>query len=89
VIFLPSVQLPPNKVIEVSIPGGSPGAPVGCSSPQLILGRSLPTQHPFHLHGHNFHVIRSAGNATYNFVNPVVRDTTSTGEAASDLTTFR
>ncbi|KAJ7301517.1 laccase 3 [Mycena albidolilacea] len=66
------IELPPNKVIEVSIPGGSPGAP-----------------HPFHLHGHNFHVIRSAGNATYNFVNPVVRDTTSTGEATSDLTTFR
>ncbi|KAJ6528614.1 laccase [Mycena vulgaris] len=65
-------ELPPNKVIEVSIPGGSPGAP-----------------HPFHLHGHNFHVIRSAGNSTYNFVNPVIRDVVSTGPAASDLTTFR
>ncbi|KAJ7150798.1 yellow laccase [Mycena filopes] len=65
-------QLPPNKVVEVSIPGGSPGSP-----------------HPFHLHGHNFHVIRSAGNASYNFVNPVIRDTTSTGTDASDLTTFR
>ncbi|KAJ7642439.1 laccase [Mycena polygramma] len=48
------IQLPPNKVIEVSIPGGSAGNP-----------------HPFHLHGHNFFVIRSAGNATYNFNNPV------------------
>ncbi|KAJ6475006.1 laccase 2 precursor [Mycena vulgaris] len=65
-------ELPPNKVIEVSIPGGSPGAP-----------------HPFHLHGHNFHVIRSAGNSTYNFVNPVIRDVVSTGPAATDLTTFR
>ncbi|KAJ7919626.1 laccase [Mycena leptocephala] len=65
-------ELPPNKVIEVSIPGGSPGAP-----------------HPFHLHGHNFYVIRSAGNSTYNFVDPVIRDVVSTGPATTDLTTFR
>ncbi|KAJ7108369.1 yellow laccase [Mycena crocata] len=66
------IELPPNKVIEISIPGGSPGAP-----------------HPFHLHGHTFHVIRSAGNASYNFNNPVIRDTLSTGSATSDLATFR
>ncbi|KAJ6463685.1 laccase [Mycena vitilis] len=65
-------SLPPNKVIEISIPGGSPGAP-----------------HPFHLHGHNFHVIRSAGNATYNFDNPVIRDVVSTGPSTTDNTTFR
>ncbi|KAJ6624148.1 yellow laccase [Mycena sp. CBHHK59/15] len=64
--------LPSNKVIEVSIPGGSPGAP-----------------HPFHLHGHNFYVIRSAGNSTYNFNNPVIRDVVSTGASADDLATFR
>ncbi|KAF7364191.1 Laccase I [Mycena sanguinolenta] len=45
--------------------------------------------HPFHLHGHNFHVIRSAGNSTYNFVNPVIRDVVSTGLLPTDLTTFR
>ncbi|KAJ7241454.1 laccase 2 precursor [Mycena rebaudengoi] len=66
------IPLPSNKVIEVSIPGGSPGAP-----------------HPFHLHGHNFHVIRSAGNSTYNFDNPVIRDVISTGELTTDLSTFR
>ncbi|KAJ7453426.1 yellow laccase [Mycena latifolia] len=66
------IELPPNKVIEVSIPGGSIGAP-----------------HPFHLHGHNFFVIRSAGNSTYNFDNPVIRDVVSTGPALTDLTTFR
>ncbi|KAJ6582130.1 laccase 3 precursor [Mycena capillaripes] len=64
--------LPPNKVIEISIPGGAPGAP-----------------HPFHLHGHNFHVIRSAGNSTYNFNDPVIRDVVSTGPATTDNTTFR
>ncbi|KAF7368336.1 Laccase I [Mycena venus] len=65
-------ELPPNKVIEVSIPGGSPGAP-----------------HPFHLHGHNFFVVRSAGNSSYNFVDPPIRDVVSTGPATTDLTTFR
>ncbi|KAJ7202279.1 yellow laccase [Mycena pura] len=65
-------ELPPNQVIEVSIPGGSPGAP-----------------HPFHLHGHNFFVVRSANSSTYNFVNPVIRDVVSTGAATTDLTTFR
>ncbi|KAJ7056509.1 laccase [Mycena amicta] len=64
--------LPPNKVIEISIPGGSPGAP-----------------HPFHLHGHTFHVIRSAGNSTYNFFDPVVRDVVTTGPLITDNTTFR
>ncbi|KAJ6555361.1 laccase [Mycena vulgaris] len=65
-------ELPPNKVVEISIPGGSPGAP-----------------HPFHLHGHNFYVVRSAGNSTYNWDNPVIRDVVSTGNSTDDLTTFR
>ncbi|KAJ6562198.1 laccase T2 copper depleted [Mycena capillaripes] len=64
--------LPPNSVIELSIPGGTPGAP-----------------HPFHLHGHNFFVIKSAGNSTYNFDNPVIRDVVSTGTSTSDNTTIR
>ncbi|KAJ7794928.1 laccase [Mycena olivaceomarginata] len=46
--------LPANSVVELSIPGGTAGAP-----------------HPFHLHGHNFFVIKSAGNDTFNFDNPV------------------
>ncbi|KAJ7289255.1 yellow laccase [Mycena rebaudengoi] len=65
-------SLPPNKVIEISIPGGAPGAP-----------------HPFHLHGHSFHVIRSAGSDTYNFKDPVIRDVVSTGSSTTDNTTFR
>ncbi|KAJ7159659.1 laccase 2 precursor [Mycena filopes] len=64
--------LKPNKVVEVSIIGGSIGAP-----------------HPFHLHGHNFYVVRSAGNSTYNWDNPVIRDVVTTGESVDDLTTFR
>ncbi|KAJ6571032.1 laccase [Mycena vulgaris] len=64
--------LPSNSVIEVSIPGGTPGAP-----------------HPFHLHGHTFHVIKSAGSDTFNFDDPVIRDVVSTGAATTDNTTIR
>ncbi|KAJ7918502.1 laccase [Mycena leptocephala] len=65
-------ELPPNKVIEISIPRGSPASP-----------------HPFHLHGHNFHVVRSAGSPEYNYENPVIRDVVATGNSTDDLTTFR
>ncbi|KAI0317678.1 laccase lcc6 [Amylostereum chailletii] len=44
--------------------------------------------HPFHLHGHNFWVVRSAGNSTYNWDNPIKRDVVSTG-ATGDQVTFR
>ncbi|KAF8193990.1 laccase 4 [Mycena galopus ATCC 62051] len=64
--------LPPNAVVEVSIAGGTTGAP-----------------HPFHLHGHNFWVIRSAGNSTYNFDNPVVRDVVTTGPDSTSNVTIR
>lgn len=37
---------------------------------------------------HNFDVIRVAGNSSYNFVNPVRRDTVSIG-AGTDNVTFR
>ncbi|KAJ6598085.1 laccase 3 [Mycena vulgaris] len=66
------IALPPNKVIEVSIPGtADPGAP-----------------HPFHLHGHTFHVIRSAGSDKYNFKDPPIRDVVNTG-FLGDNATFR
>ncbi|KAI0278401.1 laccase [Russula aff. rugulosa BPL654] len=42
--------------------------------------------HPIHLHGHAFHVIRSAGNATYNFDNPVERDVVSIGNTGDNVT---
>ncbi|KAJ7465608.1 laccase 2 precursor [Mycena latifolia] len=54
-----------------------------------IVGGTPGSPHPFHLHGHNFHVIRSAGNSTYNYDNPVIRDTVSTGNLSTDLVTFR
>ncbi|KAJ7454639.1 laccase [Mycena galericulata] len=65
-------SLPRNKLVEVTIPGGSPLAP-----------------HPFHLHGHNFQVIRSAGTDQENFVDPPVRDVVNTGGDLTDNVTFR
>ncbi|KAF7360060.1 Laccase 2 [Mycena venus] len=64
--------LPANSVVEISIPGGTAGAP-----------------HPFHLHGHNFFVVKSAGSDTYNFDNPIIRDVVNTGTATTDNTTIR
>nr|ABW75771.2 laccase [Cyathus bulleri] len=61
--------LPANKVIEISIPGGTTGFP-----------------HPFHLHGHTFDVVRSAGSSVYNYDNPVRRDAVNTGGAGDNVT---
>jgi iron transport multicopper oxidase len=43
-------------------------------------------KHPIHLHGHSFHVVRSAGSSTYNFDNPVIRDVVSMGEMGDNVT---
>jgi iron transport multicopper oxidase len=43
-------------------------------------------QRPIHLHGHSFRVVRSAGNSTYNFDNPVIRDVVNIGEQGDNVT---
>jgi iron transport multicopper oxidase len=50
---------------------------------------ALAGPHPIHLHGHAFHVVRSAGNTSYNFVNPVMRDVVSIGTGSTDQVTIR
>jgi len=65
--------LPPNKVIEISMP-----------ATQLSPGGAIGGPHPLHLHGHTFDVIRAPGSNTYNFVNPVRRDVVSTGEQSNN-----
>ncbi|KAJ3820027.1 laccase lcc6 [Lentinula raphanica] len=42
--------------------------------------------HPFHLHGHTFDVVRPSGTTEYNYVNPVRRDTVSSGAATDNVT---
>nr|AGW43035.1 laccase [Ganoderma weberianum] len=59
-------KLPKNASIEITFPANANAA----GSP-----------HPFHLHGHSFAVIRSAGSTVYNYHDPVWRDTVSTGIA--------
>ncbi|KZV75804.1 multicopper oxidase [Peniophora sp. CONT] len=55
----------------------------------VIPGGAVGGPHPVHLHGHVFSVVRSAGNSTYNYVNPPKRDVVSIGTSASDRTTIR
>jgi len=52
----------------------------------VIPGGTLGIAHPVHLHGHNFHVVRSAGNSTYNFNDPVIRDVVSIGAEGDEVT---
>ncbi|OBZ71971.1 Laccase-4 [Grifola frondosa] len=63
--------LPANSTIEISMPATA-NAP--------------GAPHPFHLHGHTFSVVRSAGSDTYNYVNPVQRDVVSTGTPGDNVT---
>ncbi|OAX34405.1 laccase [Rhizopogon vinicolor AM-OR11-026] len=63
-------ELPPNKVVEITLPNTG-AAPGG--------------PHPIHLHGHNFAVVRVAGNSTPNFVNPIWRDTVSMGAVGDNV----
>jgi iron transport multicopper oxidase len=86
-------ELAPNKSVELTIPGGAIGGPV---SIPYQLAAILPHhfgyvmtflhQHPVHLHGHSFSVVRSAGNSSYNFDNPVIRDVVSIGNTGDNVT---
>ncbi|KAK0201368.1 laccase lcc5 [Desarmillaria ectypa] len=42
--------------------------------------------HPFHLHGHTFDVVRSAGSTVYNYQNPVRRDVVNIGVKGDNVT---
>ncbi|KAI1790627.1 laccase [Ganoderma leucocontextum] len=64
--------LPANASIELSFPITAINAP--------------GAPHPFHLHGHTFHVVRSAGQTDYNYVDPPQRDVVSTGTAGDNVT---
>ncbi|KAI0363756.1 A fully functional laccase from the Ligninolytic fungus Pycnoporus Cinnabarinus [Pilatotrama ljubarskyi] len=63
--------LPSNASIEISFPATA-AAP------------GVP--HPFHLHGHTFAVVRSAGSTEYNYDNPIFRDVVSTGTPGDNVT---
>lgn len=51
-----------------------------------IPGGAVGGGHPIHLHGHAFDVIRSAGSTSYNYVNPIRRDTVNIGTTGDNVT---
>ncbi|PBK79972.1 laccase 1 precursor [Armillaria gallica] len=57
-------------------------ATVEVSMPGGVIGGG----HPFHLHGHTFDVIRSAGSTVYNYENPVRRDVVNIGTTGDNVT---
>ncbi|PIL36360.1 transporter [Ganoderma sinense ZZ0214-1] len=64
--------LPSNATVELSFP--------------VTDVNRVGAPHPFHLHGHTFSVVRSAGSATYNYANPPRRDVVNTGNAGDNVT---
>nr|CBV46340.1 laccase [Meripilus giganteus] len=69
------------------LPSGSVFPLPGNSTIEISLpGGVAGGAHPFHLHGHTFDVVRSAGSSTYNYVNPVRRDVVSIGGAGDNVT---
>ncbi|KAI0246638.1 laccase 2 precursor [Lactifluus subvellereus] len=77
-----------RKASDLVPAGGIYGLDPNKSVEITIPAGALGGPHPIHLHGHAFHVVRSAGNSTYNFVDPVIRDVVSIG-ADSDNVTIR
>ncbi|KAK1225416.1 laccase, multicopper oxidase, benzenediol:oxygen oxidorectuctase [Marasmius sp. AFHP31] len=63
-------ELPANATIEVSFSGGG------------VKG----FEHPIHLHGHAFDVVRVAGSKQYNYANPVRRDVVNSGKGGDNVT---
>ncbi|KAL0063540.1 laccase, multicopper oxidase, benzenediol:oxygen oxidorectuctase [Marasmius tenuissimus] len=49
-------------------------------------GGLLGIEHPMHLHGHSFDIVRVAGSSTYNYANPVRRDVVSLGGSSDNVT---
>ncbi|TFK86664.1 multicopper oxidase [Polyporus arcularius HHB13444] len=67
-------------------PGSVYNLPLNSVIEVSIPGGVVNVMHPFHLHGHAFSVVRSAGSTAYNYVNPVRRDTVNIGLAGDNVT---
>ncbi|THH28683.1 hypothetical protein EUX98_g5502 [Antrodiella citrinella] len=75
------------KTAQDLLPDGSVFVIPGNSVIELSMpGGVLGGPHPFHLHGHVFDVVRSAGSSTYNYENPIRRDVVSTGGVGDNVT---
>ncbi|KAK7682786.1 laccase, multicopper oxidase, benzenediol:oxygen oxidorectuctase [Cerrena zonata] len=69
--------LPSGDVIEL---------PLGKTIELTLAAGVIGGPHPFHLHGHTFHVVRSAGQNTSNYADPILRDTVNTGVMGDNVT---
>ncbi|KAH9479132.1 Laccase-2 [Psilocybe cubensis] len=77
----------PQQILK---PGGYIELPPNKVIELVLTGEAIGSPHPFHLHGHTFHVVRSAGSDVYNFRNPVIRDVVSMGTGSpNDKVTIR
>ncbi|KAH9048017.1 laccase [Lactarius deliciosus] len=75
--------VPPSELL----PEGSIRLLGGNKSVEVSIPAGAPgAPHPIHLHGHAFHVVRSAGSESYNFIDPVVRDVVSMGNGNDNVT---
>jgi len=81
------------KTVQDLVPAGSIYPLVRGESVELTIPAGVHLVgglHPVHLHGHSFHVVRSAGNSSYNWNNPIVRDVVNMGTATTgDRLTIR
>ncbi|EIM85733.1 laccase [Stereum hirsutum FP-91666 SS1] len=72
------------------LPAGSIYSLAPNKSVELVIpGGAVGGGHPVHLHGHTFSVVRSAGNSSYNWDNPVKRDVVNIGTTVNDQVTIR
>ncbi|KAM5541432.1 hypothetical protein V8D89_004986 [Ganoderma adspersum] len=75
-----------QKAQDLLPPGSVYGLPRNATIEVTIPPLSVGGPHPFHLHGHSFSVVRSSGQATPNYVNPIKRDVVSTGFGSDNVT---
>lgn len=80
--ILSGVQKAQDLVPSGSIYGLNHGEVVELTIPAGAAGGP----HPVHLHGHAFYVVRSAGNSSYNYDNPIMRDVVSMGDSGDEVT---
>jgi len=73
----PHDLLPSGSVIPLPV-----NKAIEISMPGGVVGGG----HPLHLHGHNFHVVRSAGSTIYNYFDPIVRDVVNIGTSGDNVT---
>lgn len=80
------IPLPRNSVIEISMPGGAPGGDhpfhLHGVSPILFVYQVFMSD----MIQHTFAVVRGANSSTYNYVDPIYRDTVNTGFFGDNVT---